>query len=116
MFYPFIILEKTFHTAGYHLVEDKAECDGSEILKTLTFDVGHCAKVCLGISTMFAFGTNDYGTDRCDEGGCNCLCETAAASDGTCNKVSHNGYRLYRVYEVENFKGKLNISCFYWWE
>ena len=58
---------------------------------------------------MFAFGTNDHGEDRCYDGGCNCYCETAAAPDGTCNKVSHNGYRLYRFYEVENYKGKSSM-------
>ena len=100
------------HTVGYHLVEDKTECSGTEKSMTLTFDVGHCAKMCQGISTMFVFGTNDYGNDRCYDGGCKCLCETAAKSDGTCNKVSHNGYRLYRVYEIQNYKGKWNISCF----
>ena len=74
-----------------------------------TFDVENCAKMCHGKSTMFAMGTNDYGTNRCSEAGCSCLCETAAASDGTCNKVSHSGFRLYRVYEVDSYKGKSNI-------
>ena len=57
---------------------------------------GQCANECNGLSTMFAFGTNDFGVDRCDGNGCKCLCETSAADDGTCDSVQHKGYRLYR--------------------
>ena len=45
---------------------------------------------------MFAFGTNDFGKNRCNDDGCRCLCETSATDEGTCNNVDHNGYRLYK--------------------
>ena len=44
----------------------------------------------------------DFKTNRCDEIGCACICETAANPDGTCNMVDHKGYRLFK-YE----KGKI---------
>ena len=48
---------------------------------------------------MFAFGTNDFGTNRCDYGGydgCRCLCELSATDEGDCTRVIHEGYRLYK--------------------
>jgi len=45
---------------------------------------------------MFIFGTNDYGDERCWDGKCTCICETAAADDGTCNNIENNGYRLFK--------------------
>ena len=103
------------HLVGWNLVATRSECGGSEINlgvaydgRPLTFDIEYCADRCKGISSMFAFGTNDYGNPRCytenkyPNKGCNCLCETGAKSDGTCSHSSHSGYRLYR-YE----KGKM---------
>ena len=51
---------------------------------------------------MFAYGTNDYGTVRCYESGCDCYCETAASSEGSCSTCSNNGYRLYKYKTVGN--------------
>ena len=86
----------------YTKVAEAEECSGKEIIKyTATLD--DCAKSCEGESSMFAYGTNDYGVTRCHKDGtCNCLCETMADQNGTCTQVSHNGYRLYRYVE----KGK----------
>ena len=53
---------------------------------------------------MFAFGTNDFGTNRCNDDGCSCYCETSATEEGTCKRVDHNGYRLYK-YGITNSKG-----------
>ena len=102
---------------GWKLVSNKAECGGAELAdwnigdgRPLTFDVGYCADRCKGISTMFAFGTNDYSGNRCypknnyPNKGCNCLCETAAKADGTCTSTGHSGYRLYR-YESGKIRG-----------
>ena len=84
-------------------VADAQECTGKEIIKhAATLD--DCAKSCEGLSSMFAYGTNDYGKTRCYKNGtCTCLCETIADRNGTCTQFSHNGYRLYRYVE----KGKL---------
>ena len=78
------------------LIADKTECAGSENSYGDISTVTECSKRCKGQSSMFAFGTNDYGTTRCYSTGCTCLCETAASSDGTCSQTSHNGYRLYK--------------------
>ena len=45
---------------------------------------------------MFVFGTNDFGNSRCFEDGCKCLCETSATEEGTCDRIKHDGYRLYQ--------------------
>ena len=78
------------------LIADKTECAGSENSYYDISTVGECSKRCKNQSSMFAYGTNDYGTTRCSSIGCTCLCETAASKDGTCSQTSHNGYRLYK--------------------
>ena len=60
---------------------------------------------------MFAFGTNDFGTDRCYDDGCACLCETSASPLGSCNTVSHNGYRLYK-YQLQEQGNHQQLSIF----
>ena len=88
----------------WELVAEKKECGGSEInlsyhTTAATADIAMCAHLCKEKSTMFALGTNGFGSDshdRCFEHGCSCLCETAAKPDGTCDIVSHAGFRLYR--------------------
>ena len=69
--------------------------------------IDECSEMCKKVSSMFAYGTNDYGTTRCNSAGCTCLCETAASKDGTCSQTSHNGYRLYK------YKTDGNISFAY---
>ena len=90
----------------WSLVEEKKECSGDEISNGRMLTPGECASACNGVASMFAFGTNDFGVPRCDSNGCQCLCETAAADDGTCNSVQHKGYRLYRLRAV----GKLFLQ------
>ena len=75
---------------------EKQECGGSEKGKGRVASVEDCAEACKGVSSMFALGTNDFGVNRCNRKGCKCLCETSAADDGTCDVVSHKGYRLYK--------------------
>ena len=91
------------------LVKDASECGGSEVQKPHTFEAEKCAEICYGVSTMFAFGTNDYGNPRCNKDGCTCLCETAATSDGTCNIQDNTGYRLYRIYQEYKHLGNTKI-------
>ena len=82
---------------------DKTECDGSEISKGIQPDLKSCAQSCRGISSMFIFGTNDFGNIRCYTNGCVCSCETAALPDGTCPvHVAHNGYNLFKVEEGQS--------------
>ena len=72
------------------------ECGGSEVSKGTSPSVDDCASQCKGVASMFALGTNDYLTNRCYSGGCTCLCETSANEEGTCTRVNHKGYRLYK--------------------
>ena len=85
-------------------VADAQECTSKEIIKhAATLD--DCAKSCEGVSSMFAYGTNDYGKTRCYKNRtCTCLCETLADQNGTCTQISHNGYRLYRYLENGKLK------------
>ena len=93
---------------GYHLyrfgtaniewkqVKETKECGGDEVNKGRMDSIVKCAKACNGISSMFAFGTNDFGVVRCYSDGCQCICETAAKDDGTCEMADHKGYHLYK--------------------
>ena len=81
---------------GWNLVGQKLDCDGSEEAIGRLTEIGDCASACIGISSMFIFGTNDFGTNRCYDDGCECFCETSASPIGSCNTISHEGYRLYK--------------------
>ena len=96
------------------MIAEKAECDGSEESKGRQFTVVESASQCRGVSSLFLFGSYDYSSidqfrgrhilgvfrifddNRCFYNGCNCACETIAKNDGTCPRISHNGYRLYK--------------------
>ena len=85
---------------------EQQECSGAEVGGGSFSDVNDCAEACKGKSSMFAFGTNDFGTTRCYSGnnkGCSCLCETSA-TNGNCKVVSHSGYRLYRYGKYQVFR------------
>ena len=78
------------------LVGVKMECAGSGKSIWGQADVSECAGKCKGIASMFTFGTNDYGTPRCGNSGCDCYCMLDATSTGSCDQNNHAGYRLYR--------------------
>ena len=88
----------------WSLVGEKEECGGDEVFKGYMDSVDGCAEACKGQTSMFAFGTNDFGVDRCEGNGCKCLCETSAKADGTCTVVEHKGYRLYRFSTSGNYQ------------
>ena len=78
------------------LVTEKKECMGLETWQGYQTSISECANKCKSKSTVFLFGTNDFGVERCNSDGCACMCETGANSDGSCDMVPHNGYRLYK--------------------
>ena len=90
------------------LVVEKKECDGSKV----PFGDGgvlsliECANGCSMMkASMFIFGTNDFGENKCNEGGkkgCRCYCETSAKA-GECNQKDNNGYRLYKFVGKGNY-------------
>ena len=91
-----LLLFNSCYLSGWELVAEKKECDGSEVSKGKKSSLEDCATECRGTASVFAFGTNDYGTIRCNDAGCTCLCETSATVDGSCDQVNHNGFRLYK--------------------
>ena len=80
------------------MVAEKKECGGSETNMGWKRTVADCADACRGKASMFTYGTNDFGTNKCllPCRGCKCFCETASSS-GTCNEeLNHDGFRLYK--------------------
>ena len=77
---------------------EKKECGGKEESKGKLDSLQECADACYGVASMFIFGTNDFGKDRCESNGkqCDCYCETSANDDGTCDITDHDGFRLYK--------------------
>ena len=45
---------------------------------------------------MFIYGTNDFGSKRCGNSGCECYCELQSKAGGCKTQVKHSGYRLYK--------------------
>ena len=56
---------------------------------------------------MFGFATNEFGGNRCFDDGCNCICETSAKDDGTCDMVPNISYRLYKFKTPGNYRLKV---------
>ena len=83
---------------GWELVAEKTECAGKEKDLSPQPTTEACAKACEGISSMFIFGTNDFGHARCERNGkqCDCYCETSANNDGDCYMLDHKGFSLYK--------------------
>ena len=81
---------------GWLLVGLKRECSGKSKGLGMMSTIGECARECKKIASMFAYGTNDFGTERCYDQKCKCMCEPTASAGGTCNHKINNGYRLYR--------------------
>ena len=98
MFYTIIIPE----SRKWKVLGNKMECTGEETLFDSIPTIDECADKCEGISELFAYGTNDYGSDTAQI----CSCEIAA-KDGTCQTKQTDGYRLYIYsgwYMVENLR------------
>ena len=88
---------------------EKKECIGSELQVDGATSLEDCSKRCQTVSTMFAYGTNDFSNDtskhRCNANGikgCRCLCETVATDDATCETRDQLGYRLYKYSDTVN--------------
>ena len=82
---------------AYTLLAAKAECKGEEKIMGYLKGIEKCAVSCEGKASLFAYGTNEYGENRCNsDGECKCLCETGASVDGECDQKGHNGFNLYK--------------------
>jgi len=98
--------------AYFNQVAAKVECDGGSSDST---DKGYvagseaCAKVCVGTSEVFIYGTNKYGTNRCKGSTCKCYCQHKTTNGKCVKRKAHNGYVLYSFANEEPEK---HISSF----
>jgi len=87
----------------FALVAHAKECGGKEIDVGKFKTVDECAAQCAAESMMFAFGTNDFGENKCKKKyfwwgdiQCPCYCETESSARGECPIIRNDGYNLYR--------------------
>ena len=74
-------------------------CSGQSLFMGWFESVTECAIRCFERSSMFIFGSVDFGrTDRClgDPQRCKCQCEMTATNEGECDVTANTGYRLYK--------------------
>ena len=92
-----VLFSFSVSAAGYELVAKKAQCNGAENRMPDSPSLAACAEACSGKASMFLYGTNEFGNNRCSsDGNCRCLCEIASAN-GVCTKqVQHTGFNLYK--------------------
>ena len=96
-------LSVTIFILDWELVAEKKECSGWETNQGYKRTIEQCADACRGKTSMFIFGTNDFGGRRCyfPCRGCQCYCEYkvsgAPLTSGVCDQVDHNGFRLYSL-------------------
>ena len=99
------IASKTFFSSvlEFALVAHAKECGGKEIDVGKFKTVDECAAQCAAESMMFAFGTNDFGENKCKKRfiwwgdiQCPCYCETESSARGECPIIRNDGYNLYR--------------------
>ena len=78
--------------------EDNAG-NGNHVYKGDLKRVDDCAAACFGISSIFQYGTNLYGNNRCGNKGvpgCSCYCDKNSL-EGVCIKaIEHTGYNTYQ--------------------
>ena len=86
------------------MVAEHTSCKGTENNEGKMNSIDECANACRKKSSMFVFGTNDFGGNGCDNQGCKCLCETGANADGSCENVQNKGYRLYRISSLGKYE------------
>ena len=84
------------------LVAEKKRCNGD--LKQLgrVPTIEKCANGCRNISSVFAYGTNDYGYPiGCRKNrGCICICQKYTIGGNCVSEKDARGYRLYRIENV----------------
>jgi hypothetical protein len=83
----------TAPTPHYH-VADATDCSGDEVSKGYLQDSDACASACRETAMFFVFGTNEFGTTRCDVSGCSCWCQQV---NDDCTKIHNTGFNLYKI-------------------
>ena len=70
-----------------------------------TIKVDECAAKCKGVAPIFAFGTNDFGGNGCNEGLCKCHCIDELNED-KCKTINYNDYWFLKFKEKFEPSGK----------
>ena len=79
----------------FSLVEKARECKGAEKHLGRVATVAECAaKTSAFGAKFFIYGTNEFGTSRCNGQGCQCYAEVPGSL--TCRTTHHRGYNLYK--------------------
>ena len=97
-------------------VADKKECGGAEKGTGTKKTLAECAKSCREISSMFIYGTNDFGDSICkinDNEYCPCFCEKSS-EDGECSMIENKSYNLYKYVNVKEGNKKIYIYINIW--
>ena len=87
--------------ANFKLLEERRICSGRRDYMQHHLSVENCYQDCRdGTNALwFTFGTNDFGSNECDENnGCPCFCEMEVNSDTSeCALNVDNGFYLYEI-------------------
>ena len=88
------------------LVHKKKGCSSGSGKHIGNVEISQCAEKCRAISSMFIFGTNEFGYadgygKRCNGNVCDCYCDTQTPSDGYCPSKDQDGYNLYKFVDGE---------------
>ena len=86
---------------AWELVENKVVCDDPDEFKVGSYlSIEHCAAGCYGRASMFNYGTNEFGKQRCWKiNQCECWCMPSTSIDGVCDvtRIPLGGYRLFKL-------------------
>ena len=93
---------------GFKKLAAKVECGPNHTDKGYKKTAYDCAKACAGTASMFIYGTNSFGTKRCNSKGCRCWCEHGTRS--FCQKKRHTGYNLYVTHSNDKSKFWYKLS------
>ena len=81
------------------MTDDEEVCiDGADTIGYLseTTTIHECARKCHGLTQMFAYGTNDFGQQGCQDGLCKCHCvRVAKPKDESCQLINQEKYRFF---------------------
>ena len=88
------------HLVAFMKIGDKLRCDSSRWMKKGQLEsIGECAQSCHGVSSVFIYGTTEWGLSKFCRGTppkCACYCETSADNEGKCSLRSNRNYNLYK--------------------
>ena len=83
--------------------------------KTTSFEtksIKECAKKCDGITKLFAYGTNDFGGQGCENGICKCHCVVVKDDlDESCKEIDEKTYWFFKYKAGVTFSNDGKFNC-----